>query len=155
MGKTLIRINTNLTFNEFSSLSNNKNIPFSSEFYSKEQIKRDCIALKEMTFNILLPFLKNYQLSGEDEGDNVIRIFGEFIGRITGELLFRYYNEYAIVRNIKNFHFASFRSPLRKFNDICVIKQLESLCCQYSVEEMLLYVCNGIDNFNKIIKSMK
>ena len=48
------------------------------------------------------------------------------------------------------YRFASFRSPLRKLSDICVIKQLEAASCHYTDEEMIIYVCNTKERMEKL-----
>ncbi|EMD43170.1 Hypothetical protein EHI5A_123110 [Entamoeba histolytica KU27] len=105
-----------------------------------------------VTQKILLPSLKGYTKQGDSGGDDIIRILGEFVGRVVGEILYRNYGDLAIVLKFRNIHFASFRSPLRKVHDMCVIKQLESVSCHYNDEEMALYVCYGKEGLEKLIK---
>ncbi|BFU21718.1 hypothetical protein CL6EHI_163470 [Entamoeba histolytica] len=152
IGKTIIRINTNLTFDQFDNVCKGTDSSFDSCFYPKEQIIKDCLNLKMVTQKILLPSLKGYTKQGDSGGDDIIRILGEFVGRVVGEILYRNYGDLAIVLKFRNIHFASFRSPLRKVHDMCVIKQLESVSCHYNDEEMALYVCYGKEGLEKLIK---
>ena len=88
-----------------------------------------------------------------------MKYIGIFLGDIIGEILHNKYKEFSIVfsnKNNNNKIFTSFRSPLRKFIDVCVIKQLSSLIQNHSIDEMITHFFNFTkDEFNELISIIK
>ena len=63
------------------------------------------------------------------------------------------YGRYALVKESKSGPYASFRSPLRKFWDLCVLRQLESMSSKMEVDIMTEWVCRKDKNeFLKLFK---
>ncbi|KAL7720502.1 RNB domain-containing protein [Entamoeba marina] len=166
-GKTIISIKTNLTFDQFDQVRLN-DVTTASNILNREKISLINIDLNKLITDIryfehiTIKYLKEFgKKTGRKSekyngsGDNVIQMFGEFINEFMGEQLFRTYHEYALLIPFYKKHITSFRSPFRKFFDICVIRQIEAMACGYDVYSMAKFVCGGEPEVLKTIQPPK
>ncbi|BFU22672.1 RNB family domain containing protein [Entamoeba histolytica HM-1:IMSS-B] len=147
-GKTIILIKAQLTFEEFDLISkgNINNI---------QQLKLYGLTLDKLKSYIdtiikcgKLLYGEKYIDNGEQNtsiGEGVIHKFGNDFNRRLGCHLQQVYGDVALIKKSSHGIYASFRSPLRKFNDLCVLRQIESMARSMSKEDMTLWVC-GVDN---------
>ncbi|EDR24176.1 hypothetical protein EDI_305170 [Entamoeba dispar SAW760] len=140
-GKTIILIKAQLTFEEFDSIleGNIKSIQKSKIYGLKEE------ELESYVHDIIKYGKILYGENTINNGEEVTHKFGNESNRVLGQELQRIYGDVALVKKSSNGIYASFRSPLRKFNDLCVLRQIESMATSMSKEDMTLWVC-GVDS---------
>ena len=125
-GKTLISVKGKMTFNEFDQIVNNPEIS-----KHPDEIKKAVLLLHKFTTS----YFRVNQLNGS----TIIESLGKRFCEVLAKQLRKVYNDDALLHMTQSFppkYTTSFRSPLRKLLDLCVIQQLESVEKKLSTEEM-------------------
>ena len=145
--KSIIKVHCNLDQFQCDSLLNNQPIGNSNHWRSYgikhqygimnetttlSQIRTDLFELHRFVESIV-----HFEQKEIIPSDYIVKYIGIFLGDLVGEILFDKYKEFALVFDNGQKMFTSFRSPLRKFIDVCVIKQLSSLIYNHSIDEMI------------------
>ena len=140
--QSIIKVKCNLNYDQFDKLlniSNSSNIDEKNlnswNSYGTKATHYTGI-LKDITISQLkqdiqnLEYIFNLKLGTKNEempnGKFLISDLGKFLGNYIGNFLYRMYGEYALASFKNGNIFTSFRSPLRKFYDCCVLKQIIS-----------------------------
>ncbi|ELP87353.1 hypothetical protein EIN_096100 [Entamoeba invadens IP1] len=158
-GKSVIRVQANLTTDQFTRLSTANTVDDLKVFnglktsqMDLERICSDSKLLSEITEKVLCLYIAKNTVG---QGD-VIADLGKFVGRCMGEQLHQYYGDLALLRDYRPWYYrTTFRSPLRKLFDICVLRQIEAMNCKYGVEQMVITVCGTAERLQMLIDEQK
>lgn len=149
--KSIIRVKALLTFSEFDSVVNNGQANINESNF-------DGIDKGTLFQNVkcLQSFAAAYFTAGPSSAFDIIRCIVREISTHLADELFRVYGDKAFVKPSKNGSmWMSFRSPLRKFFDMCTLKQLEVMQIDKSTEDMMKLVAGDESLFNEIITKFK
>ncbi|EDR28397.1 hypothetical protein EDI_017190 [Entamoeba dispar SAW760] len=163
---SMINIRCNLNSEQFDCLLNNTavNNPLLWKSYGTfetfncgkiygttlPQLKNDITSLHNVFCYHIGKKHKNV-LSGND----LVQELGIFLGRYISQYLYKTYGEYALVISVRNQLVTQFRSPLRKYFDVLVLKQLVCAMEHENVERMSQRIIGrGKNELKRIIKEI-
>ncbi|EKE40764.1 hypothetical protein ENUP19_0149G0028 [Entamoeba nuttalli] len=163
---SMINIRCNLNSEQFNCLLNNTavNNPLLWKSYGTyetfncgkiygttlPQLKNDIISLHNV-FCYHIGKKHKSMLSGND----LVQELGIFLGRYISQYLYKIYGEYALVISVGNQLVTQFRSPLRKYFDVLVLKQLVCAMEHENVEKMSQRIIGrGKNELKRIIKEV-
>lgn len=147
-GSTLIRVHAQLTFAELDSIISGRVLPSVKEKTVCDQ--RELVQYIQK----LNDLAKNYLSSRPKSANEIIKSVTEDINIYLARELKGFYGNYSFTKPLKgapDVSTISFRSPLRKFFDLCTLRQLEAFEKKMDVEDMMRWVAGDEHMFLRIL----